>query len=140
LLRSGEQEPVKLVINRFRLKEDLVSFISNKLEVDSATLITSLNDSVYLRSYDLKPAESISLFIPNTYEFLWNTNSSQLLERMKREYDTFWNSERRIKAELLKLTPPQVTTLASIIEEETNYNAEKRKECCCKQILQLNSQ
>ncbi|MCY7409349.1 MAG: endolytic transglycosylase MltG [Chitinophagales bacterium] len=125
LLRSGNQEPVKLVIKKFRLKADLVSFISKKLEVDSLVLITSLNDSVYLRNYSLKPDESMALFIPNTYEFKWNTSTEQFLQRMKREHDTFWNEQRLQKATALNLNTTQVTTLASIIEEETNYNPEK---------------
>ncbi|MEO5673870.1 MAG: endolytic transglycosylase MltG [Chitinophagales bacterium] len=125
LLRSGKQEPVKLVLKKFRLKEDVVSFVSHKLEADSITLITALNDPVYLRNFNLEPDAAIALFIPNTYEFYWNTSSEQFLIRMKKEYDRFWNEQRKQLAKSVNLTPVQVITLASIIEEETNYNHEK---------------
>lgn len=125
LLRSGKQEPVKLVLKKFRLKEDVVSFVSQKLEADSLTLITALDDSIYLRRFDLTPEQAVALFIPNTYEFLWNTSAEQFLQRMKREYDNFWNEERMQAALLQNLKPVEAITLASIIEEETNYNPEK---------------
>ena len=44
---------------------------------------------------------------------------------MEKECKTFWNGERTAQAEALKLTPVQVTTLASIVDEETANNAEK---------------
>jgi len=125
LLRSGIQEPVKLVLNKFRLKEQLVSYVSHKLETDSLTLITALNDSIYLRRFDITPDEAMALFIPNTYQFSWNTPAEKFLERMKREYDTFWNEARKQEALLQKLKPVEVIILASIVEEETNYNPEK---------------
>ena len=127
VLRSGKQEPVKLVINKFRLKEDLVSFVSHKLEADSLTLITALDDSIYLRRFNLRKDEVMALFIPNTYEFLWNTSPELFMGRMKREDDHFWNEERIQLAKDEKISPVQVIILASIVDEETNYNPEKAR-------------
>jgi len=127
LLRSGKQEPVKLVLNKFRLKEDFSGFISHKLEIDSLTLLNSLNDSDYLKKFSLTTNEAMALFIPNTYEFFWNTSTDQFMNRMQREYDRFWTDERKSKAQQINLTPVEVITLASIIEEETNYDAEKSR-------------
>lgn len=127
VLRSGIQEPVKLVINKFRLKEDLAGFVSHKLEADSLTLITALDDSIYLRRFNLGKDEALALFIPNTYEFFWNTSPELFIGRMKREYDHFWNEERMQLASEAKMDPVQIIILASIIEEETNYNPEKAR-------------
>ncbi len=127
LLRSGKQAPVKLVINKFRLKEDFAGYIGRKLEVDSATLLISLNDKSYLRSFGVTPETSMELFIPNTYEFFWNTSAAEFMERMKEEKERFWTEDRIRKAYALSLTPAQAITLASIVEEETNNNNEKRR-------------
>ena len=43
---------------------------------------------------------------------------------MKKEYDKFWNTERTAKAKEIGLTPQQVSVLASIVCEETNYAPE----------------
>ena len=49
----------------------------------------------------------------------------EFFQRMKKEHDNFWNADRLAKAKALGLTPEEVSTIASIVEEETNNNAEK---------------
>jgi UPF0755 protein len=63
----------------------------------------------------------LPIFIPNTYEIYWDTSIDNFLKRMRKEYDRFWNDERRSKAEKIGLSPIQVATLASIVEEEATY-------------------
>ncbi len=125
MLRAGQQEPLKLRWTRFRLKEEIAGFFGRHLEADSADIIRLMNDSVFLARYGLTPHTVLAIFIPNTYEFLWNTSAAELIDRMHREYERFWNEERRRKAEQLGLTPMQVMILASIVEEETYRNSEK---------------
>lgn len=127
LLRSGRQEPVNLVITKFRVKKDAAGFISRRLEADSAQLIRALNDPDYAARFSMNTEEVMCLFIPNTYQFYWNTDADKLFARMKKEYDRFWNDERRSSAAVLKLSPQEVMILASIVEEETNYNPEKSR-------------
>jgi UPF0755 protein len=127
LLRSGRQEPVKLVMKKFRRKEELVSFIAGKLETDSAQLLLLLNDSIRLQSFDTDVKNVMALFIPNTYQLYWNTDHEEFLERMKKESDRFWNRDREAAAKALRLSRAEVITLASIVEEETNYQAEKAR-------------
>ena len=68
----------------------------------------------------------ISVFIPNTYEFYWNTSADDLRARMMREHETFWNRERRKKAAKLKLSYSEISTLASIVEKEQNIRSDER--------------
>ena len=65
------------------------------------------------------------MFIPNTYDIYWNVNINKLLDRMKKESNRFWNTDRKAKAQQLKLSPNEVITLASIVDEETANNGEK---------------
>ena len=125
LLRSGKQTPVKLVINKFRTRHDLAIFISAKLEIDSTEILDSLNSNSFTHANGFTPESIIGMFIPNTYEFYWNTTITKFILRMKREYDGFWNSERRQKASAHNLSVLEICTLASIIDEETNQNDEK---------------
>jgi UPF0755 protein len=67
------------------------------------------------------------MFIPDTYEFYWTTTAEEFANRMKLEYDKFWNTERRKKAEEIKLSPAEVTTLASIVQAETAKNEEQKR-------------
>ncbi|NTW31896.1 MAG: endolytic transglycosylase MltG [Bacteroidetes bacterium] len=120
MLKSGRQEPVKLVFNNVRTKYQLAGKISKQLEADSLSIIKLLNDSNYLSNYDFTTYNAVVVFIPNTYQFFWNTSASELFKRMNKEYEAFWNKERKSKAEEIGLNPAQVTILASIVQEETN--------------------
>jgi UPF0755 protein len=126
MLRSGLQETVPVIIQNVRTRAELAGRIGRRLEVDSAQLIRLFNDPSYLRKYHLSPVNVLTLFIPNTYDFYWNTSGDQLFERMSREYERFWTPRRKQAADSLHLTTAQVVTLASIIEKETNKTDEKR--------------
>ena len=120
-LRSGSQVPINLTFNNIRTMENLAGRLSSQLMVDSVSILNVLNDTSVAASYGFNEQTFGAMFIPNTYEVYWDTNVESLIERMKREYDSFWNTERRAKAEKLGLTPLEVTTLASIVEEEATY-------------------
>jgi UPF0755 protein len=119
LLRSGKQEPVPFTFTNIRKKDELLSRIGKKLEADSAELLVLLNDAEWVKkNIGMSPETVISLFIPNTYEFNWNTSAKEFLQRMESEYKKFWTAERKQKAKKLNLTPTQVSILASIVQAE----------------------
>jgi len=119
LLRAGLQEPVKLVFNNIRTKEQLASKIARLIEADSLSIIKSLNDKKLLSKYNFTPDNIMALFIPDTYSIYWNTSAEQFVDRMAKEYKKFWNKERKIKAKNMGLTQVQVAVLASIVQQET---------------------
>lgn len=125
LLRSGKQEPVRIIIQNVRTREELAGKIGRQLEVDSAKLIKLFSNPSYLAKFNISPATLFVLFIPDTYEFFWNTSGDQLFKRMNREYEHFWNPRRKQMADSLQLSVAEVVTLASIVEKESNKNAEK---------------
>lgn len=125
LLINGRQEPVKLVINKFRTKEDFARFAGRQLECDSVQIIQFLQSPDSLKRFGLDTNTALTLVIPNTYTFFWNTNATKLFKKLNSEKEIFWNPERLNKAGQLGLTTEEVYTLASIIEEETNKQDEK---------------
>ncbi|MBL4654425.1 MAG: endolytic transglycosylase MltG, partial [Bacteroidia bacterium] len=127
LLRSGEQKPVRVVLNNIRLKEDLCREVGKQIEADSTVLLSMLNDKYYLRKYSLTTESVMSIFIPNSYEFYWTTSPEQFFERMTKEYKKFWTTQRKKKAELIGFTPLEVSVMASIVQKETAKNDEKAR-------------
>ncbi len=127
LLRSGKQDPVQLTFNNITTKEELAGRIARQIEADSLSIIQLLNDENFLQKYDLTRETSKIIFIPNTYEFFWNTDAEQLFDRMWKEFEIFWNEDRMQKAEQLNMTPAQVATLASIVQKETSKRDEYEK-------------
>lgn len=125
MLRAGRQVSVMLSINNIRKVDGLALLISSKLEADSNSIIKLFSDSVYLSQHGFNTYNAISIIIPNTYEFYWNTSAEEFFERMLKEYKTFWTANRLKMADGLGLDPKQVTVVASIVEKETRQKDEK---------------
>jgi UPF0755 protein len=119
MLRSGLQSPVKVTFNNVRLPENLAAKIGQYLLCDSLCIYQTLADSAHYTQYGFSKETFMSMFIPNTYEVYWNTDPKVLLDKMKNEYDKFWNENRKNLAAAMNLTPIQVITLASIVQSET---------------------
>ena len=124
--QQGQETPIKLSFNQsLRKNEQVAAHMGNKLLLDSAEVASRMNDPVYMEKYGLNKATALCLFIPNTYEVYWGMSVDQLFERMHKEYERFWNSERLGKASKLGLNPVEVATLASIVASESNNTAEQ---------------
>jgi UPF0755 protein len=127
-LRSGQQAPVKLVLHNERLPENIAAKVARFLEPDSLSIITLLNDPIFIDSIGYTPQTLTALFIPNTYEMFWNTSPRKFMERMISENERFWEKDnRQAKADALNLSREQVYIVASIVEKETNQNEEKQR-------------
>ncbi len=126
MLRSGRQEPVKIIITNARNPQEIAGKAGHLLEADSSKLMRLFNDSSFLARFGLNRQTAMVLFIPDTYNFFWNTSPAQFFKRMYREYQKFWQGERRRKCDSLGFSIPEVVTLASIIEKETAKNDEKQ--------------
>ena len=118
-LKRGNQTPCKITFNNIRLKSELPENIGPQLMFGPAALQQSLNDPAIYSKYGFDEQTIQCMFIPNTYEMYWNISTERFLDRMKKEYDQFWTPERLKKAAGIPLSPVQVSTLASIVEEET---------------------
>ncbi|REG78498.1 endolytic transglycosylase MltG [Algoriphagus antarcticus] len=125
LLRSGKQTPIRVTFNNVRTKEDLAEKITANMEISGDQFLDLVQDSVYIRKFDFDEETIMSMFIPNTYELWWNTSAEALFDRMYREYKSFWTDERKQKASLLGLSPKEVSTLASIVQAESQKADER---------------
>jgi len=119
LLRSGRQEPVNVVFNNVRTYEDLAAKASTNIEADSLDLILAFKNSDIYTKYGFNEKRFITMFLPNTYEFYWNTSAEEFIVRMAQEYKKFWNDDRKAKAAALNLSQSDVSILASIVEKES---------------------
>lgn len=124
-MKNGLQSPVSVVVPSVRTMDRLAAELSRRLMIDSTELYHALSDESVCRKLGYDTATIAAMFIPNTYDIYWNISVEKLLERMQKENRKFWNHERTSKAEAMKLSPVEVSTLASIVDEETANNAEK---------------
>ena len=124
-LLSGNQTPVKLVLPSVRTLDRLAGAVSKQIMIDSAAVMGLLTDVRFLDSLGYTSETIPCLFIPNTYEVYWTMSPKQFVTRMVKERNAFWTPARTAKAKALGLTPNEVITLASIVDEETVKNDEK---------------
>jgi UPF0755 protein len=111
--------PLNLAFNNQERLEDLAGRIGSQIEADSTSLMQSFTDETFLKEQNMTRENVLSMFIPNSYEFFWNTSADKFRDRMAKEYRKFWTPERVAKAEAQNLTPLQVSALASIVHKET---------------------
>lgn len=111
--------PIKVSFNNQESLEKLAGRISMQLEADSLSLLNAMTDAVFLKENDFNKETSLGMYVPNSYEFFWNTSAEQFRDRMLKEYHRFWNDTRRAQAKAINLTPNQVIALASIVHEES---------------------
>ncbi|MBQ8047041.1 MAG: endolytic transglycosylase MltG [Prevotella sp.] len=124
-LRNGIQTPMRLTVPSVRTVSRMAKELGNKLMADSASFEKALTDATVCQELGFDTATVMAMFIPNSYDIYWNISTDNLLKRLKKEYDNFWDSTRKAKANALSLSPIEVSILASIVDEETANDGEK---------------
>ncbi|MBE0423231.1 MAG: endolytic transglycosylase MltG [Lutibacter sp.] len=119
MLRSGNQTMVNLSFNNQDTFEKLAGRISQQIEADSISLLKAFSDNVFINEAEFTPETAIGMYIPNSYEFYWNTSAEDFRDKMLNEHNKFWDASRLEKSKKLNLTKNEVITLASIVQKET---------------------
>lgn len=117
--------PVKVAFNNQHNLEDLAGRISIQIEADSVSLLKAMIDEDFLEKNGFTNATALGMYLPNSYEFFWNTSAEGFRDKMLKEYNRFWNETRLKKAKQLNLSPNEVMALASIVHEESKQADEQ---------------
>ena len=125
-LRSGRME-VKVSFNNQENLEKLAGRIAVQIESDSISILSAIKDPAFYLENGFKEEEMLSMFLPNSYQFYWNTTGDGFRDKMLKEYHRFWNSENIEKAKKIGLSPQEVSTLASIVHKETAKVEERKR-------------
>ncbi|MEO0376458.1 MAG: endolytic transglycosylase MltG, partial [Cyanobacteria bacterium P01_A01_bin.17] len=104
-LKEGKQATVNVIMTNERLLEDVAAKVARFLESDSLTMINMFHNDIEIAELGYTRDNLMSLFIPNTYNFYWNTSPKLFLQRMVKEHDKFWKAKNRLaKAKKLGLS------------------------------------
>ncbi|MGB1307658.1 MAG: endolytic transglycosylase MltG [Oceanihabitans sp.] len=117
--------PIKIAFNNQENLEKLAGRIASQLEADSLQLLNVMRDTKFLEKNGFSSKTALGMYIPNSYEFFWNTSAEAFRNKMLKEYNRFWNANRIAKAKALNLSKDQVMTLASIVHEESKQASEQ---------------
>jgi UPF0755 protein len=127
LLRLGMQEPVEINFTGLHTVNEFISRVGRRIEADSNALKAAVEDENYIGKYGFTKETIQAFFIPNTYEFFWNTSTDDFFQRMAKEYKAFWTDARKQRAKAVGLTQTQVYILASIVQGEQCCDKEEKK-------------
>ena len=120
MLVFGWQTPQNLVLSgTMRSKGRIAKKISTQMMVDSASVAQALDSADFLKKYGFTPENVFALILPDTYQMYWTASVEDIFDRLKKEYDAFWTSERDAKAKAQGLSRMQVSIMASIVSGET---------------------
>ncbi len=117
--------PIKVSFNNQETLEKLAGRIASQIETDSVSLLKAMKDTSFLKDNNFKEATALGMYLPNSYEFFWNTSADGFRDRMLKEYNRFWNSSRLTKAKTIGLSEDEVIALASIVYEESKQASEQ---------------
>ena len=117
--------PIKIAFNNQHNLADLAGRISIQIEADSVSLLNEMTDETFLTKNGFNKATALGMYLPNSYEFFWNTSAETFRDRMLKEYNRFWTDTRKAQAKQLNLSPNEVITLASIVHEESKQADEQ---------------
>lgn len=118
MVQCGRQTPVRVHVSAQRLMGDVYARLASKLEADSASIARAI-DSVARQSGFTDKRWLPAAILPDTYEFYWTASPERVAQTLLKVRNDFWDDSRRAQAAALGLTPVEVATVASIVEEES---------------------
>ena len=125
MLNFGWQTPHNLTLSgTMRSKGVIARKIALQMMVDSASVAQALDSTEFLSAYGFTPENVFALILPDTYQMYWTASVKEIFDRFKKEYDAFWTADRKAKAAAQKLSPMQVSIMASIVSGETLKTSE----------------
>lgn len=126
MLANGWQTPVNLTLSgTIRTPQVLARKIGNQMLADSAAVAEFALSADSLSRYGIPPSLLFTIVIPDTYQVTWTSSVREIFDRFKKEADAFWTEERVKLARDRGLDPVGVSTLASIVDGETQYGPEQ---------------
>ena len=126
VLRS-QNTPINITFNNAESLAELVGKLALQFDADSLEIYKTFSDSLFFSKKNMTAQQTLSLYIPNTYEFYWNVEPKFIQTRLLKQYEKFWNANREQKRQALNLSRLEISTLASIVQKETARVDERPK-------------
>lgn len=125
MIKQGKQDEIAIRIGNYASIYELAGKVAPFLEADSAQIVESIATAAYTQGLDTP--SMLHFFMPNTYNFHWNTSGTDFAQKMKKEFDQFWTTDRQAKAQVAGMSTEEVITLASIVQLESSKVDEQAK-------------
>ena len=123
----GKSMTVRVTFNNQERIENLAGRIAQQIAPDSVSLLRVFLDPKFLAANGFSKENALGMYLPNSYDFFWNTTAENFRHKMWKSYQMFWSDNRRSKAADLGLQPLGVISLAAIVQRETQKIDERSR-------------
>ena len=110
---------VRVTFNNQERLENLAGRIAKQIAPDSVSLLKAFLDPKFLKAKGLSIENVLGMFLPDSYDFFWNSTAENFRDKMWISYQNFWSVNKKKKARELGLTALEVISLAAIVQKET---------------------
>jgi UPF0755 protein len=121
----GKSQTVRVTFNNQERLENLAGRIAQQIAPDSITLLKAFLDTEFLKAKGFTNENALGMYLPDSYDFFWNTTAEKFRDKMWRSYQDFWSDKRKMNSAALGLTPLEVMSLAAIVQKETQKTYER---------------
>ncbi|MDE7472414.1 MAG: endolytic transglycosylase MltG [Muribaculaceae bacterium] len=116
-LRGGAQDPINVTVPNLRSTDRVIEAIASNFEFSTDSLRAAFNEM--LAEKDIDQRYLPAFILPDTYQYYWTMKPEAFVASIYKQWENYWTETRRAKSAKLGLTPIEVSTLASIVEEES---------------------
>jgi UPF0755 protein len=121
----GKSLTVRVTFNNQERLEDLAGRVAQQIAPDSIKLLKAFLDSEFLAAKGFSKENALGMYLPNSYDFFWNTTAENFRDKMLKSFEKFWSDDKKNKATALGLTPKEVISLAAIVQKESQKADER---------------
>ncbi|MEO7674496.1 MAG: endolytic transglycosylase MltG [Pyrinomonadaceae bacterium] len=130
-LESGEERTIKLTIpegfTRFDIAKRIAANFPQDPPIDEKQVLLLMEDTSLIR--DIAPdAKNLEGYMyPSTYSFPKGSKAADIIKTTVEQFGKVWKPEWNAQAQKIGRTPYEIVTIASLIETESKFDAERQK-------------
>jgi UPF0755 protein len=126
LQQGGEFDKLTIIEGwtRWDIAEAMTKVPSLRLKT-KADALALLNDASLIKDLDPKAPNLEGYLFPDTYFVVSNSTAKEIVSKAVDRFRQVWNSQLKDRAAVLKMSPHQAVTMASIIETEAKLVNER---------------
>lgn len=129
-LEKGEERTIKLTIpegwTRFDIAKRLAEKFPTEPPTDEKAVLALMDDVSLIKDFDPTAKNLEGYLYPSTYSFPIGTPPKDAIKRMIDQFRRAWKPEWNDRARALGRTPHEIVTIASLIETESKFDAERQ--------------
>ncbi len=128
-LEKGEQRMTKFTVpegyTRFDIAKRIAESFPLSLPMDEKAILGLMDDVSLIKDFDPQAKNLEGYMFPSTYNFPKGTTAQQIIKTMVEQFKKVWKPEWNDRARQLGRTPHEIVTIASLIETESKFDAER---------------